>query len=94
LTPALELIGINSDTQNCIVSCYSDSQEPPFQNDKNDCNDLCNPFLSCNSCFGFTVSSLATLIEQVDFIELKNGDFQSPPPFRYTHSIWHPPKLG
>ena len=94
MTPAMELIDFNSDTSCCIISCFADSQEQPSQNDKNDCNDLCNPFLSCSNCFGFTISPFAILAEKPDFIKLDFTDYQSPPPVRYIYSIWHPPKLG
>lgn len=92
--PILELGGKGTQTQSCASSCsiVLDGKNSP-SND-NGCDDICNPFMSCCTCLGYSITenilsgempktpnSVDTFYSQIIF---------SP----FSHSIWHPPQLG
>lgn len=89
-----------SDALDKVESCCSHtcSDDDTSNNDENDekggCDDLCNPFMSCSTCVGFTVpifevhSSKVTEVPEL-IIALEREHTNS-----VTVSIWNPPKFS
>ena len=83
IEPSLSLLDLSTSIECAEDLCDHDG----------DCNDLCNPFLSCETCFGFIPLITAPLLEPI-----VNPDLQAVQP-RYLSQeqifdIFHPPKLA
>ena len=93
--PVLELNQLKSNTEYCCTSsCGSDSHEESQDSNEKNCQDLCNPFLSCSSCSGFKTTTLLNIHYQNAIVEKKINTYQQSSPRIYIQSIWNPPKYA
>ena len=79
----------------CSHTCDGDDTKSNNGNEEDrGCNDLCNPFMSCSSCVGFTVPLfevktpvMTELLELILALEREHTNSVS-------FSIWNPPRLS
>ena len=97
MQPALTAIDFPIKMECCSGCCGSDCEKSQSeQQQDNDCNGICNPFLSCNcvTCVGFMFSfnlSLPAPVQQVtDNVTVYI--FSAIP--KIAIPIWHPPKIS
>jgi len=88
-------------TKNCqLISgrgkCFNEqtTEQGQRQQDDQDCSDCCSPFMSCNTCNGFTVSVTSFSVQSFLFysdlkVSLYDENFAS----EFFSSIWQPPKI-
>ena len=95
IMPVFQLIGFGFDIQCCstLNVASADSQDQPTD-DKETCNDICNPFLSCNTCLGFIVTGTNKVTFTLNLSELQPSVCFESPSMEFPYTIWHPPKLG
>lgn len=79
----------------CSQSCGGGGSTNNDGNEEDDgCNDLCNPFMSCSTCVGFTMplfeikSSVVTEVPEL-IIAMEREHTNS-----VSFSIWNPPKIS
>lgn len=64
-----------------------------FDDNGGECNDVCNPFLSCETCLGFMPSIIAPALE-VLFIPIPQASHFHYLSQQQIFDIFHPPKLA
>lgn len=91
--PTLQTINFSTTSECCEGQCDASQDQDTPLNNTNSCNDICNPFISCHCCLGFTADNLIKLIPLTKIIS--NNFFT---PFKelalLSFSIWQPPKLS
>lgn len=92
--PIFDSIGNDNNSDLCGISCCSHGPaENDIENDAQECDKVCNPFLYCYSCSGFvTVTLIAVNTPNVVGQEVNEYYLPSKISHRYF-SIWHPPKV-
>jgi hypothetical protein len=82
--------------ENCTNNDYSAiTEHTDSDNQKNDCNGDCSPFLTCGSCIGFNCpvvfySLPHPQIEMLTQVSIYQFSFSS----EFVNSIWQPPKIS
>ena len=97
--PGLQALSTKAETQCCCGGqCipFSDKQTTPKQENKDESNtnDICNPFLSCSNCIGYTVKfpNIVTQIEGFTGTKVSQLTLQIKPQF--YPDFWQPPKIS
>lgn len=96
MAPVMDMIGLNTDSENLISCCAPVSQEKPASDEDGNSpgKKLCNPFMSCTACVGFTLDDVATFSELIESFTETSAFYLQPASQQLTHSIWHPPKIA
>jgi len=69
-------------------------QSQDNQNDK-DCSDFCSPFMSCNTCLGFTFPIANISIHDIlTFSDQKVSFYKENSTSDFFSAIWQPPKIS
>lgn len=61
------------------------------EENEGDCEGLCNPFLSCDTCFGFTADSESEPNEIAKITKREYVEYSESPILDQIFEIFHPP---
>ena len=93
--PAVQLLDLSTETECCATSCCTSAQQEKSADDcEDDCNGPCNPFLSCSTCVGFTLSQAISVTQPVAYTRAPESILQQFPLQQVAFAVWHPPQLG
>lgn len=80
--PALACIDPIFDMELCDDECNDEQGE---------CNDLCNPFLSCDTCLGFTTDTHNEMVEILKLEKTEYSEHSESPILGQVIEIFRPP---
>lgn len=90
--PILNLVEIGYE-DGCSSTILSDDLENQHE-DEDGCTDLCNPFLSCSMCLGFTIPISVLFSGPSEHYMIKQVFYENFTTPQYVSAIWQPPKIG
>jgi len=74
--------------------CFNEQTTEQRQNQQDDQSDCCSPFMSCNTCNGFTVSYASFSVQSfLIYSDLKVSLYDENFASEFFSSIWQPPKI-
>lgn len=75
------------------VICCAAEQEEAGENDGDGCGEICNPFLFCHCCPGFTPPVVAPVSRwEPDSYAIRNSRTKALSPRQLIFPVWHPPR--
>jgi hypothetical protein len=88
--PVLGTLDLPAESMCCQDFCTTENEQHNDQGDDG-CTEMCNPFLSCACCIGFTAPLLINPLKPFSPFTEENSKHQQSISLQYIHSIWHPP---
>ncbi len=85
--PVLDALDLLPVSMYCQDFCTTEEEQDDYG-----CDELYNPFLSCNCGYGFIVPHINNSLTTFSPFKAKNSEYAQSVPIQYIHSIWHPPK--
>lgn len=89
--PALGIAQLFPHTVCCVEVCADEEEHEEEKED--DCREVCNPFLSCQCCLGFTSAAAAPALNFLSSQPVVRNSRLSPfCSSQVILPVWHPPK--
>lgn len=89
--PTLGAVGMLPQVNCCLDVCEEEDHQEGKEEDA--CHDICNPFLSCSCCLGFTMPLVKTTPPYLtDPYPTQNSWIVSRVSTPFLFPIWHPPR--
>jgi hypothetical protein len=93
IQPGLKLLLLSKTRTACCAGCTPVKQDDTEKKGSAPTKADCNPFESCKSCIGYTVTFSGSLIEHYFFKQVIRIPFSVTVPKNLALDFWQPPKI-